>query len=222
VIGSVVHLAYIARNVATVDPEKERRRLRQLYAGMVDGELEEIAQDAVSLSDVARKALQAELARRRPEIALPDPIASSPPVPEQPPRPVMLRRYRDLPDALLAKSILDSASIECYLIDENTIRMDWMWSTLLGGVKLWVREEDADAGDLLDLDYLESFDVEGVGKYRQPRCPNCRSFDVSYRGLMKHLPYGMLWLHFPFPVTHVAWVCYSCAHVWEATSDDPP
>jgi hypothetical protein len=166
-----VHLAYIARNVATVDPEKERRRLRQLYAGMVDGELEEIAQDAVSLSDVARKALQAELARRRPEIALPDPIASSPPVPEQPPRPVMLRRYRDLPDALLAKSILDSASIECYLIDENTIRMDWMWSTLLGGVKLWVREEDADAGDLLDLDYLESFDVEGVGKYRQPRCP---------------------------------------------------
>jgi hypothetical protein len=222
VIGFAADLAYIALSVATVDPEKERRRLGQLYAGMADGEVEEIAEDASSLSDVAREVLQTELGRRHSEIVLPDPIVSPSPVPEEPPRPVVLRRYRDLPDALLAKSILDSASIECFLIDENTIRMDWLWSTLLGGVKLWVREKDADAGDLLDLDYLEAFDVEGVGEYRQPRCPNCGSFDVSYRGLMKHLPYGMLWLNFPFPVTHVAWICYSCAHVWEATSDEPP
>jgi hypothetical protein len=202
--------------------ERERRRLAEWYAGMADGELEEIAEDAASLSDEARQALQSELDRRHSDIALPDPIAFLPAVPEEPRRPVILRRFRDLPDALLAKSILDSASVECYLIDEITIRMDWLWSNLLGGIKLWVRPEDADAGELLDQDYLESFEVEGVGEYRQPRCPNCRSFDVSYRGLMKRLPYGMLWLNFPIPVTHVAWVCYSCAHVWEATSDEPP
>jgi hypothetical protein len=208
--------------VATVDPEKERRRLRQLYAGMADGELEKIAEDALSLFDVAREALQAELARRHSEIALPDPIASPQPVSrEPPPGPLILRRFRDLPDALLAKSILDSASVECYLIDENTVRMDWLWSNLLGGVKLWVKPEDADAGELLDQDYLESFEVEGVGEYRQPRCPNCQSFDISFRGLMKYLPYGMLWLGFPTPVTHVAWVCYSCGNAWQATSDEP-
>jgi hypothetical protein len=38
---------------------------------------------------------------------------------------VILRRLRDLPDALLAKSILDSADIECFLGDEITIRMNW-------------------------------------------------------------------------------------------------
>jgi hypothetical protein len=223
VVGFRLRLAYISRTMAGDDKrECERRRLAEWYAGMADGELEEIAEDAASLSDAAREALQSELGRRHSDVALPDPIVSPPLAPEEPHGPVILRRFRDLPDALLAKSILDSASVECFLIDENTIRMDWMWSTLLGGIKLWVRPEDADAAELLDQDYLESFEVEGVGVYRQPRCPNCQSFDISFRGLMKYLPYGMLWLHFPFPVTHVAWACYSCAHVWEATSDEPP
>jgi hypothetical protein len=221
-IGFRAPLAYIARTVAIVDPEKERLRLRRHYGEMADSELQEIAADANSLSEVARETLQFELARRHSEIALPDRTATRPSESEQPYRPVALRKFRDLPDALLANSILDSANVECFLIDEIMIRMDWMWSNLLGGIKLWVRPEDADAGELLDQDYLESFEVEGVGEYRQPRCSNCQSFDISYRGLMKYLPYGMLWLHFPFPVAHVAWVCYSCAHVWEASNDEPP
>jgi hypothetical protein len=37
---------------------------------------------------------------------------------------IVLRRYRDTPDAFLFGSILDSAGVEFYLADENTIRMD--------------------------------------------------------------------------------------------------
>jgi hypothetical protein len=44
---------------------------------------------------------------------------------------VTLCRFRDIPAALLAKSILDSEGIECFLADENTIRMDWLWSNML-------------------------------------------------------------------------------------------
>ena len=54
-----------------------------------------------------------------------------------------IRQFRDLPEALLAKSVLDSAGIECFLGDDNLIRMDWLWSNLLGGIKLRVRQEDA-------------------------------------------------------------------------------
>jgi hypothetical protein len=54
-----------------------------------------------------------------------------------------IRQYRDLPEALLAKSVLESAGIECFLGDDNLIRMDWLWSNLLGGIKLRVRREDA-------------------------------------------------------------------------------
>jgi hypothetical protein len=48
---------------------------------------------------------------------------------------VMLRRYRDLPEAVIVKSILDTEGIDCVLSDENLVRMDWFWSNLLGGVK---------------------------------------------------------------------------------------
>ena len=48
-----------------------------------------------------------------------------------------------LVEALLAKGSLESAGIECFLGDDNLIRMDWLWSNLLGGIKLRVRQEDA-------------------------------------------------------------------------------
>ena len=68
---------------------------------------------------------------------------------------IVLRRYRDMPDAFLFSSILDSAGIESYLADENLIRMDWFWSGLLGGVKLWVRQQDIDeAQNLIDQAHL--------------------------------------------------------------------
>ena len=41
---------------------------------------------------------------------------------------VMLRRYRDLPEAVIVKSIVDAEGIDCVLSDENLVRMDWFWS----------------------------------------------------------------------------------------------
>ena len=57
---------------------------------------------------------------------------------------VILRRFRDIPDALLAWTILDSAGVESFLFDETTIRMNWLWSNFLGRIKIVVRQEDAD------------------------------------------------------------------------------
>jgi len=61
--------------------------------------------------------------------------------------PIVLRRYRDMPGAFVAKSILDAAGIECYLQDDNVVRMDWLWSNAMGGIKLIVREEDAEEAE---------------------------------------------------------------------------
>jgi hypothetical protein len=62
-------------------------------------------------------------------------------------RPVILRRYRDMPAAFVEKSVLDDAGIECYLQDDNVVRMDWLWSNALGGIKLIVREKDAEEAE---------------------------------------------------------------------------
>jgi len=63
---------------------------------------------------------------------------------DEAPSPVVIARYGGVPEALLAKSMLDSAGIESFLGDENLVRLDWFYSNLVGGIKLMVREEDAE------------------------------------------------------------------------------
>ena len=96
-----------------------------------------------------------------------------------------IKRFRDLPEALLAKGGLESAGIECFLVDDNMVRL-WFISNLLGGVKLQVAAENvAEATEILNLPTPETLEIEGGGFYRQPHCPNCNSMDVSFQELNK-------------------------------------
>jgi hypothetical protein len=124
----------------------ERQRLTDLYFRMTDEELLLIAADSASLTEVAQHAVAAEVQRRNltvPEVA--------PAVDEQFEL-VIIRQFRDLPEAIFAKGVLDSAEIESYLVDENIVRMDWFISNLVGGVKLQVKREDVAAA----LELLET------------------------------------------------------------------
>jgi hypothetical protein len=139
------------------DTEKERWRLSRLYGSMSDGEVEKLAADAGSLSDSAKWALKMDLSRRGLKTKLEEP--GPPPVAAKLSKVVNLRQYMTLPEALLAKSILDSAGIESFLGDQNIIRMDWFLSNALGGVKLRVREEDLEvATALLDQSRADAAD----------------------------------------------------------------
>ena len=132
---------------------EERNRLAQFYTALTDGELQQLAREGTSLTEEARAALAAEMARRGVpaealEIEASDPATdagdSAAPRRRAEMRDLLtIRQFRDLPEALLAKSALESAGIECFLGDDNLIRMDWLWSNLLGGIKLRVRQEDA-------------------------------------------------------------------------------
>jgi hypothetical protein len=136
---------------------------------------------------------------------------------------MVLRRFRDMPDAFLFSSILDSADIENYLADENLIRMDWFLSDFLGGIKLSVRNMDAEsASSLLDQSVPERFYVEGVGEYEQPRCPSCASLEVSFRGLNKAVDYMSALLAGPWRLHRSLWECNGCGHQWPESSEKPP
>jgi hypothetical protein len=132
--------------VTSFGSNDERQRLAQFYAALSDGELQQLSREAESLTDSAKAALLSELARRKMPLEMPGDTRDA--TPPRGPRPELrdlltIRQFRDLPEALLAKSVLDSAGIECFLGDDNLIRMDWLWSNLLGGIKLRVRQEDA-------------------------------------------------------------------------------
>ena len=202
------------------DQEHERQRLTELYAAMSDEELDSIAEDSSSLTDVAQEVLSLERSRR--------PTAPAA-VETQPAAPllqwkdlVVVKQFRDLPEALLAKGSLESAGIECSLGDDNMVRMDWFISNLVGGAKLCVRPEDAEAAvEILEEPFPENFDVDGVGNYEQPKCPECSSLDISYETLNKPVAYTSAWLGVPVPVPRKRWHCNSCGEKWKESDEAP-
>ena len=189
---------------------------------MTDGELQRLAQNADSLTDLAWEALEDELDRR--DLKYPD-DATDCTISEhrqelELQQLVTIRQFRDLPEALLAKGCLESVGIECFLGDENLVRLDWFISNFIGGIKLKVKSADAEnAQKILDEPILEGLYVQGVGLYEQPRCPNCRSLDVNFQPLDRPIAYMSAFLRMPLPVQRPAWHCRSCDAEWEDATD---
>jgi hypothetical protein len=204
-----------------VDPDQERRRLASFYAAMTDGELEELAEDVDSLTDLARQALETELERRNldelGEVAVP--TAGRLEAREL----IAIRTFRDLPEALLAKGAVESAGIECFLADDNLVRLDWFISNFVGGVKLLVDRQDADAAaNVLSQPIPEEFEVQGVGEYLQPRCPKCYSLDIAFEGLNKPVAYTSAYFGVPIPLARKTWKCFTCGRRWRDDADPLP
>ena len=198
------------------DEINEAIRLASTYAAMTDGELLRLAGDPESLTAAAWEALENEMDRRRLEL----PADSPEPREEIDFRTlVTIRQFRDLPEALLAKGSLESAGIQCFLRDDNLVRLDWFISNFVGGVKLCVKSEDAEnARQLLDEPILEGLYVQGVGLYEQPRCPKCHSLDVNFRELDRPIAYLSAFLRVPLPLQRKGWRCHSCDAEWESES----
>jgi hypothetical protein len=209
--------------MSKMDWEKEGERLQGLYAAMSAGELQEVADDADSLTSVARASLRAEMLRRGME-APPESKAMEEPEDHnrEELKPVLVGRYRDLPTAMIAKSVLDSAGMESFLADDSMVRMDWLISNALGGIKLFVRKEDSEgARQLLAEQVPKKFEVEGVGEYEQPKCPKCESHDISFEELDKKIAYPGLLVGIPIPAVQHGWTCHACGHTWDASTESP-
>jgi hypothetical protein len=204
--------------VPNLDESRERLRLAETYARMTDGELQNLARNPESLTEPAWETLEDEMDRRHLE---------APPEEPEPQQQINLRnlvtirQFRDLPEALLAKGSLESAGIECFLRDDNLVRLDWFISNFVGGIKLCVDSDDAgNAQKLLDEPILEGLYVHGVGLYEQPRCPKCQSLDVNFRELDRPIAYLSAFLRVPLPVQRKAWRCHACDAEWE--DEAPP
>ena len=195
---------------------QEPQRLAALYASMTDGELEKIARDAASLTDVARHALAYEIECRQADIEVDD--TPAPVIEAQYRELITVAQFRDLPSALLAKGSLESAGIEAFLADDNMIRMDWFISNLLGGIKLKVSAEDVElATEILQSPVPQTLEVEGVGVYQQPTCPRCGAVEVTHQAGRDQRALAALWVaSVPLPLSRDLWKCKACGNEWQA------
>lgn len=190
--------------------------LIQTYRSASDKELIELALTYDSLTEVAQSALRAEFARRGLE---PPEIPDDPPTAEFQ-RLVTVQQYRDLAEAQVAKGVLDSAGIPCYLRDENAVRLEWVWSNLLGGVRLQVNEQDREAAqEVLAQPIPEQIQVDGEIPYDQPRCPRCGSLDIHYQAIHERAGLASIILFVPIPIPKRAWICEECGAQWREAPD---
>jgi len=137
------------------------------YAAMDDGELVALAAESDELVEEARAALWTELRRRGLEGEAAEAYRNRPrregaPTPTDNLVTVML--FNDLARAGLARTVLESEGIRCFLADEHLVRMDWFYTFMLGRLKLQVNEQDAGrARELLEALGTELADLPGSG-----------------------------------------------------------
>lgn len=196
-----------------IDPEE----LAADYARMGELELLELARSYPSLTDVAQTALRAEFARRK----LEPPIIDDP---EEAPGHslITIRRYRDLSEAIVARSMLESAGIYVFLRDENLVRLDWQVSNFIGGIRLQVEAADEHAAlDLLGQAIPAYIPFDGDDEFVQPHCPRCGSTDITFEGASRGAALASVhMLAIPLPLGRETWLCHACETRWEDTEED--
>ena len=190
------------------------------YAQMSETELMELARSYDGLLDVAQTALRAEFARR----GLEPPLVEEPEVWEFR-RLVTVRRYRDLAEAYVARSLLESAGIPAWIADENLVRMDWFYSNLIGGMRLQVDErEEAAAREILEERAPGTITYGEDEVYVQPTCPKCGSAEITLgSGTERGRSFVALYmLSVPVPPREAAWHCEACGAQWVDAGNGEP
>jgi len=184
---------------------------------MAEGELLHLAAAYDSLTGPAQAALRGEFARRGME-----PPAIEDPVEFVSQRLVTVRRYRDTSEAIVARTVLESAGIFCFLRDENLVRMDWQVSNFIGGLSLQVRPEDSEAAmELLSQPVPESIAFQAEAEFVQPHCPRCGSINITFEGRNRSAAIAATFMFgLPLPLGGDSWRCGTCGRRWADYGDD--
>jgi len=129
---------------------------------------------------------------------------------------ITIQSFRELPEAMIAKGVLNSAGIECFLVDDNTGRMLGFISDVIGGIRIQVNSIDAEAAKALLHQPLAGAVVEVVEpNEQQQRCPKCYSVDITCHELDKPMTHSGAWLNDPLPVHVRLCTCRSCGYEWD-------
>jgi len=156
-----------------------------------------------------------------------------PPPPEPPPKPkkvlsseslVTVATFNYPLEAHLARTKLESEGIEGFVADEHMINANWLYSIAVGGVKLWVKESDAErAARILKSipSHVPEEAPESIEYADDERCPKCNSIDVHYETFhIRRLFFFWFILYLlSLPIILLffkrKWKCNTCGYEWK-------
>jgi hypothetical protein len=192
--------------------------IAQSYKNMPEGELFKVAHSYDSLTETAQAALRAEFAQRNLE---PPIIEEDGAAPERR-KLVTLCRYRDLSEAIVARTLLESAGVYVFLRDENLVRLDWQVSNFIGGIRLQVEDKDeATANELLRQSVPDVIQFDDEEDFLQPQCPKCGSTDITFEGSSRGAALASVTVFaLPLPLGRETWLCNACEARWEDLEED--
>jgi Putative prokaryotic signal transducing protein len=118
---------------------------------------------------------------------------------------------------LVARAAIESAGIFCFLKDENLVRLEWQISNFIGGIRLQVATEDADAAQaILSQPIPDTISIPDQPGFEQPRCPRCSSTNVTWERQGRRAALASLYLFsLPLPRGSASWHCDSCDLRWQ-------
>ena len=131
---------------------------------------------------------------------------------------VTLASYRDVIEANVVRSRLESEGIPCFLADEHLVQMNWLYSDAIGGVKLQVVESDVEEAMriLRGNPELAGFGLGGSDGLKVEDCLACGSEDVVMDKMPRRLLF-LSWLLLGVPILFLKrrWRCEACGHRWK-------
>lgn len=94
---------------------------------------------------------------------------------------VTVRRFTTSMDAHLLRVFLEDEDIECFIFDGHMVDMNVMISNALGGVRLQVREEQAEkALKLIEEYYYKPYLDDNGNEIKCPKCSSVRLYGDFY------------------------------------------
>ena len=109
---------------------------------------------------------------------------------------------------LVARAVIESAGIFCFLKDENLVRLDWQVSNFIGGIRLQVAAADVEAAEaILSQPVPERpSSIPDQPGFKQPRCPRCTSTDIIWERQGRKAALASLYLFsLPLPRGSESW-----------------
>jgi len=118
-------------------------------------------------------------------------------------------------EAHLFRTRLEAAGIPAFVLDENLVQLDWLYSNAIGGVRVQIADEDLEAA----REFLAADSPQPAPDAVDVICPKCGSHDTAPDELPRRISFlSLLIFHFPLLFARRRWRCASCQHVFRASS----